>query len=198
MTEATSRGHAAEPIVQPPIPGVEVRPAMAFTAPPRIPQSVVDQQAGSGRAAPVSGEEKARVMAERQARWDAAGETGTAPVDDPESIPPHEDIEHIEVDLPSGKHVVYGPRPGSNLSWDVAAMMGDESSNMMLSGVVKVVLCIRSIDGKAYQKPGDMILAKKIANLFDERDLDTLFALHNQTWAPLRRSQLPTVKKIFR
>lgn len=199
MTEATSRGLAAEPIVQQPLKGVEARPAMSFAAPPKIPAGIVDQQAGSGRAAPPTEEERASVMAARHKTWaeNADGATG-ATEEETEPVPPHEDVEAIEMTLPSGKVVEYGPRRGSNLSWDVAALMGDQSTNGMLAGVIKVVLCIRSIDGKAYQKPGEMILAKKIANMFDERDLDTMYAIHGEVWPPLRRAQLPLVKKIFR
>lgn len=147
-------------------------------------------------------EEKAGEMARRQRKWDtleAAAADGTGPsMEGASPALPRENVDCIEVDLPNGMHVVYGPRTGTNLSWDTAEILGDDTRNPLLTSLTKVSLCVRSIDGRDFKKPGNKIEARKIANILGEESVDALYLIHDEVWPNVTKKDLPTIKKIFR
>jgi len=151
-------------------------------------------------ASPVTPEEKAAVRAGRRKKWDGLGVAGVDEIAGQEAPPaaPRENVESVEVAVPNGMVVVYGPRPGSNLSWDIAEMLGDAVRNNLKVALAKVALCVRSIDGREIKKPGNEIEARKIANVLGEDGIDMLYLVHDEVWPPVRKENLPTIRKIFR
>lgn len=148
-----------------------------------------------------SPEEIAAVQKRRRAQAEelAAKDAGVfAAAEEEGRAQPREAIDFIEVELPNGRMVQYGPQPNVSRIMRAAMILGDQSSNMMLDQIVKVALAVRAIDGQAVRDIGTLVQAQAIANKLGDEGLTMLVALDNEYWPGVRRGDMPAVKKTFR
>lgn len=115
-----------------------------------------------------------------------------------EDYKPHEDLESIEVQLPDGRNVVIGPPPGVSLTMRNAMMFGPETPNRLLSSMVRLMHCIRSIDGKSVPTINNLVDAQALANALGDTAIDLLFGVLADYWPALSQKDLVIVKKSAR
>lgn len=151
----------------------------------------------SGRRA--SAEETAEIQRQRAAIHDKARERGAAIADEQPAAPspPREPVESIELMLPNGRAVEYGPPHDVSLSLRIVDILGDETAAAKVV-IVRTVLCVRKIDGRKPPGVANMVDVQKIANMISDDGLDILYVLHNTHWPPITSRDLPAVKKNLR
>jgi hypothetical protein len=145
----------------------------------------------------VSPEEAAQIQARRtEIRNRHRGENGqfAKEAEQPTPPAPREPVETIELTLPNGRAVKYGPPADVALTFRVIDICGDDNGAAKVA-VVRSLLCIREIDGKPVPAIANMVDAQKLANMVGDDGLDVLYLLHNTTWPPLTLRDLPTIKK---
>lgn len=109
---------------------------------------------------------------------------------------PIEDIESVEVQLPNGRIVLFGP-PATPASLRVAQMLGTQASGLLVT-IVSTLLYVREIDGQAVRPVGDLVTAQAMLNQLGDDGLDILGAVYQECWPALTRSALPILKKKYR
>ncbi|HEV3024371.1 MAG TPA: hypothetical protein VGX76_17970 [Pirellulales bacterium] len=145
-------------------------------------------------------EEAQQIRDRRQQTFDKArARNGQFASKEPEAppAPPREPVDSIELTLPNGRAVVYGPPADVALTFRIIDICGDDAGASKVA-IVRSLLCIRQIDGKPVGPLANMIDVQKLANMVGDDGLDVLYLLHNTTWPPLTIRDLPAVKKNMR
>jgi hypothetical protein len=150
----------------------------------------------------VSAEEAAAIQARRQATFERAragnGQFAAKADEPPKAVmPPREDIESIELTLPDGTEVEYGPPRGVSLTLRMIDMLGDDAGER-LTAVARTLLCIRKLNGKPPPPVANKIDVQKFANMLGDDAIDILYLLHMRHWRPLMVGDLPAIKKNLR
>jgi hypothetical protein len=141
----------------------------------------------------------------QQAKVDSAG-AGLGPAtEDPVPAPPREDIESIEITLPDGRVVEYGPPNNISLSDRIArlystrtAVEGGPDPGITEYRLTRLLMGVRTIGGKAVPAVTNLVERTRMANQLGDQAIDLLNLFDNRHWPPLRESELPVVKKNLR
>ena len=150
-----------------------------------------------------SPEDRAAVMARRQAAWAEA--QAKAPAGDPDDAdveqapaPANQRPRAIDCVLAStGVRVVYGP-PVSNLSLVVAGILGVEDSRHFVKQMLaRTEVCVQQVGDKAYKQPTTWVQCAKVADILGEAAVDELMLLHDKYWPSIKKEDLPNVRLIF-
>jgi hypothetical protein len=126
-----------------------------------------------------------------------ANETDDEEAEAPLPTAPIEDIESVEVQLPNGRIVEYGPRGNVSARLRIAQIMG-QSNNQILFMTLSTLLNIRAIDGKAVRTITNQTDAQAVANAIGDSGLEVLERVHLQCWPAETQDSLPIVKKNLR
>lgn len=106
-----------------------------------------------------------------------------------------EDVESVEVTLPDGRVIEFGPPNGVSLTMRVATF---PDVPPRATGLLQVLMCIRSVDGTIPRQMNSMIDAQKMANVLGDQAIDILATIYSETWPPVTTADLPTIKKNLR
>jgi hypothetical protein len=147
--------------------------------------SIATAQAGQN-------EREAEVMARVAKKVATVAPPAAAAVQAPAS--PREDLESIEFTLPNGMQVVFGPPKGISLTYRIIAMMNGIDTGVAHQRVLRSLLCVRSIDTVPVTINND-IDANALANRIGDGGIELLNFYLNEYWPPLRRNELPMLKK---
>lgn len=132
-------------------------------------------------------------MAAREADAESASQVQEA------SPPPQrEDIETIEFDAPNGLHIEYGPPRNVSL-WDrIARMYAGRDASVSEFRLTRLLMGIRSIDGKPVRPIANEIDRTSLANRIGDETLDLLMAFDRQHFPPLTQAEIPQIQKNLR
>lgn len=122
-------------------------------------------------------------------------ESATPEVSDKVPYEPDEDLESVEVKLPNGLLVEYGPPRNISLTMRVIKLLGESAESGVTAGIYRILLSIRTIDGVPAAPITSTIDAEKLANRIGDAGIDILTMVHHTHWKPLRLTALPVVKK---
>jgi len=138
-----------------------------------------------------------QVAAKREAIHAATHAQHAEPEQKPAPHVARENVESLEIKLPDGRIVVFGPPNGVALQMRIANMLGNDLTqfNAML---VKSMLSVRSIDGQPPGAVTNMVEVQRVANLLGEDGVDLLMLALNQYWPPVTTAELQIVKKNLR
>lgn len=112
-----------------------------------------------------------------------------------EDPPAREDVESIEITLPDGRVVEFGPPPGVSLTMRVATF---PDLPQRAAPVLQVLLCVRSLNGEPVRALNSMVDMQRLSNQLGDSVIDLLARLYVDLWPPLTVSDLPTIKKNLR
>lgn len=140
-----------------------------------------------------------------QAAADAAGASmQQTPDRQPVQAPVREDIESIEIPLPNGVVVEYGPPRGVSLQDRIVRMYsgrpfqdGGPDPGVTEYRMTRVLMGVRSLDGRPVQC-NDLIQRTKLANSIGDDGIDLLFYYDRLYWPPMTEAELPVIKKRLR
>lgn len=104
-----------------------------------------------------------------------------------------EDLESVEVQLPNGLVVEFGPPSGISLTMKIIKLLGDAPD--IATSVYRILLCVRSVNGKPVTPITNTIEAEKLANQLGDVGIDILAMVSKAHWKPIRLAQLPVIKK---
>ncbi len=156
----------------------------------------VTVRSGTASAQTPAPEPKLSAVAARRAQMQA--KAAREHQEEPEAMPeaaPREDVESVELSLPDGRVVEFGPPNGVSLTLRVATFPDMPPRAV---GLVQVLMCVRSIDGQAQRPLNNMVDVQKLANTLGDPAIDLLATLYTELWPPLSPSDLPTIKKNLR
>ena len=111
---------------------------------------------------------------------------------------PDENLESIEAELPDGSIVEFGPPSGISLSMKIIRILGERAANEVEANILRVLMCVRSIDGVKQSSITTQIDAEKLANKIGDDGLQILAALYRLNWKPVTTKDLKVVKKNLR
>lgn len=114
-----------------------------------------------------------------------------------EPAAPREDIESLEIALPNGTLVHFGPPAGVALQMRIASILG-QTLNEYTAGMCKTVMSIRSIDGKTIPPVGNLVDVQRVANMVGEEGVDLLMMASATYWPAVTIADLQIVKKNLR
>jgi hypothetical protein len=134
--------------------------------------------------------QRLRELAEERQRFDVPAIDGPAEMPEPE-----EDLESVEVQLPNGLVVEFGPPSDVSLTMRIIRVLGDSASSPVASAVYRILFSIRTVNGTAVTPITNSIEAEKLANKIGDGGIDILSMVMNTYWKPLRMNQLPVLKK---
>lgn len=160
---------------------------------PGVQQQAAPVDAARSRPNPAS------VAQKRQALHDAAnGATAAtqAAADTAAAAPakPRERVESLEIKLPDGRVVLFGPPTAVALQMRIAGLVGDNLNNFTAT-FAKTILSVRNIDGQPVPAVGNMVDVQRVANMIGEDGVDLLMLALNQYWPPVTIGELQVVKK---
>lgn len=115
-----------------------------------------------------------------------------------ESHEAQEDIETIEVELPNGHVVVFGPPSGISMTMRIALMFGAENPNRLTTTMMRTLFCVRSVDGRSVSPISNTVEAQALANILGDDGCDLLFDLLMATWPPPTTKSLKIIRKSAR
>lgn len=181
------------------------KPELKLSAPaggramPDIAGTVEQSRAAKPQGAVPLNVDQARVQAlHDQAHAQHAAEGGDQEKpDDQAEVPPREDIDTIELTLPDGRMVVFGPPNGVSLTMRISMLLGERQTETMHS-LARVCMCVRSLDGKPLPPIGNMVDLQKACNILGDAALDLLGFQLTLCWPPMLLGELPNVKKNLR
>ena len=111
-----------------------------------------------------------------------------------EPVPPREDLESIEFTLPNGMDVVFGPPKGVSLTYRIISMMGGVDTGLAHQRVLRALLCVRMLSAIPVSVNNE-IEANALANKIGDQGMELLNYYLNEYWPPLRKAELPLLKK---
>lgn len=132
-----------------------------------------------------------------QAKVDATG----APIEPdalPDPPPVREDIDTIEFTAPNGLLIEYGPRHDISLIDRIARLYNGRDPTVSEFRLTRILMGIRSINGKPPITVIDEITRTKLANQVGDELVDLLMYYDRVNWPPLQQSELPVLRKKFR
>lgn len=115
-----------------------------------------------------------------------------------EAPPKREDIESIEVELPNGLTVEYGPPLGISLLDRLTRFYNDRDPTVAQHRLARILMCVRKINNKTIAPIIDEIDRTKLANRIGDEGIDLLMYYDRLYWPPLTQADLPQVKKNLR
>lgn len=118
-------------------------------------------------------------------------ETAAAP-------PPREDVESIEVELHDKRKVVLGPPSGVSLTMRIAMTIPDATTNPVVDKLARLLLSVRSVDGKVPIPIANIVDLTKMANVIGDVGVDELNFWYDRHWGNVRISDLQLLKKNLR
>ena|ERR1700761_5872413 len=141
-----------------------------------------------------------------QAKIDALGASDSPFLtQDPVEAPERENLESIEFTLPDGRQIEYGPPSGISLSDRIARLFsarplseGGPDPGITEFRLCKLLMGVRSIDGKPVRPITNLVEKTRLANLLGDPAIDLLSLFDSRHWPPLRESELPVLKKNLR
>ena len=132
----------------------------------------------------------------------AARAAGAAPAADaPPAAPPEkprEDVDSVEVKLPNGLVVEFGPPAGVALTFKLAQILGDMVANPGANMAMRILMCVRKIEGIPVAMPQNMVEAQGLANRISDDGLDHLASVYMTYWPNLTVKDLGVLKKNLR
>lgn len=183
------------------------KPELKLSAPAggRLTRDIAEEVRNSQAAKPPGGEEslaaaatrdKVAAMHTEQHARSSADNTEQAP--DAEDVVPREDIATVELALPDGRQVVFGPPDGVSLTTRIAMMRAGQPPSEPLDMITRCCLCVRSINGKPPPVLSNQVDVAKLANQLGDNALDILAFVLSQYWPAVKLSELQIVKKNLR
>ncbi len=137
---------------------------------------------------------RGQIVGQSAARVRAAAAEAEAEAAEAAAAPPIEDIESVEVRLPNGSVVLFGP-PATPASIRVAQMLGPQASGLTIS-IATVLLYIQAIDDVPVRQIGNFqVDGQALLNRIGDDGLDLLSAVSQECWPGISRSALPIIKK---
>ena len=109
---------------------------------------------------------------------------------------PRQSVESVELILPDGRYVLFGPPAGISLTMRIINLGGQQSS--MKNTLLRVLMCVREIEGVKPEVVADDISATKLANILGDDAIDVLSAVYLENWPGVKKSELPRIKKNLR
>lgn len=107
---------------------------------------------------------------------------------------PREQIESVLVKTPAGE-IEFGPPPGVSITLRMAQMMGEKNPNRYYMVLLRTLMCVRKIDGKAVTPVTSEVEAQYLANLLGDDALNYLFEVLIENWPPPQPGDLQILKK---
>ena len=111
---------------------------------------------------------------------------------------PREDIESVELKLPDGRDVVFGPPAGISLTARVAMLMAGTPPSDAMDMIARCCLSVRSLDGKKLPPITNRVDIQKCANIVGDGGLDVLAYVLSEYWPAVKLKELQTIKKNLR
>lgn len=108
-----------------------------------------------------------------------------------------EDVASIDVCLPGGLQIEFGPPPDVSVTLRVAQLAG-HTLTPTLEAIIRVCLCVRLINGRQPPPITNMVDVTKMAGRLGDRAIDALWVLHAQTWPAIQTGDLTVLKKNLR
>ncbi len=166
---------------------------MKISVPPRG-ELPVDLQSAAGRAPPPGMADEIRKARER---LHAAASTMLED-EKPDAAPtaPHVDVESLEIQLPNGLLVEFGPPSGISLTMRVAMLFPNASSSIDM--IARVCLSVRTINGRRVKDISNEVTLTQMCNVLGDVGLDLLGQALVTHWAGMKLSDLQIVKKNLR
>ena len=181
-------------------PLLEVRKTISDVSPGARRDFQVGAEAQRAREAarPAAVTEQHRKIQER-ARAATAQDTAAEPTEDAaDGAAPREDVESIELEMPNGATILFGPPPGVALQMRVASILGNDLS-AYTAQVVRSMLCVRQINGRNAPQISNMVDVQKVMNMIGGEDAVDLTCLAlTQYWPPATVKDLRVIKKNLR
>lgn len=131
----------------------------------------------------------------------ASQQIADAQTDDTDSVAPpepREDVSSIELELPNGMTVIFGPPEGVSMSMRVLRLLGTDAENRIMVQIYRVLMCVREINGVDVPTITNRLDVDKLANRIGDQALDILSSAYRKYWPPLTVGDLPEIKKNLR
>lgn len=136
-----------------------------------------------------------RAAVHEKARQDAAADSD---IDLAPPAAPREDVESVELQMPDGRKVLFGPPPGISLMLRVSQILGPAVQDLMLNGLTRTLLCIREVDGKSPAPLRTAMDVQKAALRWGDPGLNYLMTVYAKYWPAVSVDDLPVLKKNLR
>lgn len=108
---------------------------------------------------------------------------------------PEENLESIDVELPNGMIVNFGPPSDISLTMRIIRLIGDQAAEALTNRVYRILLSVRSVDGVPVTPITNTIEADKLANRLGDAGLDVLSIVMLTYWKAARAKDLKILKK---
>lgn len=137
-----------------------------------------------------------REKAKREAQTgEFAGAEPEAEADAP--FEPREQIDHVEVELPRGQIIEFGPPSSVALTTKLLTFFGGRDPSRGEETITQVILCVRSINGRPVEVR-DVISRDKIINEIGDDGVAILASVYRQYWPPATANDVKVIKKVSR
>lgn len=107
------------------------------------------------------------------------------------------DYDSIEIGLPDGRVVLFGPPTGVATQLRVASLLGPRLNNYT-SSLMRTLMSVREVSGVKIPPVDSDVAAQKVANLLGEQGVDLLQLALEKYWPPAKVSDLTVLKKNLR
>jgi hypothetical protein len=108
-----------------------------------------------------------------------------------------EDIESVNIELPDGRVIEYGP-PKAAYFRVSELLAGVRGADITMQNVVRLLLGVRAVDGQPVRQPSNYIEVRKLADKIGEAGIDMLGVASNEFWPPVTKQDLRVLKKNLR
>jgi hypothetical protein len=106
-----------------------------------------------------------------------------------------EPLESIELQLPNGLEVEYGPPSGISITMKLIRMFGDSGWTTPRGTLYRVLMGVRRINGEAVNPINSIIDGEKLANRIGDEGMEILIRVQSQYWRPTPQVDMLVVKK---
>jgi hypothetical protein len=139
-----------------------------------------------------------RKQIHQQAKVDLVGGGQSSEPQEIDQPPVRENLESIEFTAPNGQVIEYGPRHDISLVDRIARLYSGRDPTVSEFRLTRILMGIRSVDGKPPVTIVDEITRTKLANQIGDENIDLLMYYDRLNWPPLQQSELPVIKKRLR
>jgi hypothetical protein len=105
-----------------------------------------------------------------------------------------EALASVELTLPNGMVVLYGPRPGVSITMRLVHMFGDADWTNPTASLFRVLMSVQELNGKSVNVTS-RIEGEKLANLLGDSGIDTLFRAQAKYFKSPDQIDLLVIKK---
>jgi hypothetical protein len=109
----------------------------------------------------------------------------------------YEPVESLELVMPDGTLILYGPPKGISLSMRLIRMFGDANWTSATGTYFRVLMCVQAINGDPVRPISSRIEGEKLANKIGDVAMEYLIQIHAKYWAANNEVDLLVVKKNF-